>query len=98
MDVAWAMNRLQDFQSAIDAYIEGQHGGNSTPLKLQVLRHEYAAKRILRAVDPTMADFTWGVTSPYRIRDNVARALGMMSDREEVEEHLGPEGPTISVS
>jgi hypothetical protein len=107
-DPTWATERLAQFQAAVAAVIEtGQalliDNGVSSEYYRRVrddaVRQESTARRIMSEVLTSVPEWQLGTDDGNQLaKDLATRAISIIADEEEVNEHLGRPGPKMEAA
>ena len=108
MDVQWMKAKLQEFADLAQEYYEALYGLrdlrvvdlSTWELYEALTAREATIKRILRKLDPALAEFDviFGPDSTTAARNAVSRArvgIGALNDREEWVRRLAPDSPVL---
>ncbi|MGV9772618.1 TIGR02391 family protein [Streptosporangium sp. NPDC003464] len=101
MNIEWCIERLEAYCNALltldkFAYANTNHQATEEAEQL-VLRLSPTAHTIMQRLDPELvARYSWD--NRWEVRQHANVALGMLLDLREVEENLGPKGPSIHAS
>jgi hypothetical protein len=107
VDYAYAREKLVELQEAAmeqdDAVVTVIHPHSADQERKRNARHRLhaavaVAEEVLKRIDPRMARALLQVTDARVFVDIAARGIGLIDAREELEEKLGPTGPSLNAS
>lgn len=98
MNVAWAVEKLENFLGDLSPVIRGfREGSASAAMRGSLLQREPTIRRILAELGLPDTPFDLSLThGRATARDNIERALGILRDEAEIQQNLGPTGPVIA--